>query len=110
MNISLITTALPSLGRLLIDLQPNLQAFPVEPPENQPHDTGARTNRTISFGRTLNRDYDMNKSSRTAVLVTSAYRDDNGKDDGDSTEGLVPPPQGNVIQQTTHFEVSESRY
>lgn len=104
MNLSLITTALPSLGRLLMDMKPRFQTFPVDignrPADSLPKNSGYGTG---TGRRSMLADWPMPRN-QVQVQVTS-------HNDGDSTEGLVredTPPNG--IKQTTFFEVTESRH
>lgn len=100
MNLSLVTTALPSLGRLVIDLQLNVHAFTInDDPMDIRHPGGAYN--FSSMGKSA----DHGLKPGTSVQVTSGWRE-SLKDDGESTEGLVTgSDQQNVIQQTIHFEV-----
>ena len=102
MNLSIVTTAIPSLGRLVIELQPSMHAFTIH--EDHVDDRSGSDKRNISaMKKSLNRDYPAKSlSPGMSVEVTSGWRD-SLKDDTESTEGLVNQP--NVIQQTIHFEV-----
>lgn len=100
MNLSIITTALPSLGRLVIELQPSIHAFTIN---DDPSDMRAPAGgyNFSSMGQSM----DHGLKPGTTVQVTSGWRE-SLKDDGESTEGLVTgADQQNVIQQTIHFEV-----
>lgn len=103
MNLSIITTAIPSLGRLVIELQPSVYAYTIKEDNGDPRTPTDRFNFS-SLGRSFNRDGlgDDAVYPGTSVQVTSGWRE--SKDDGESTEGLVGERQ-NVIQQTVHFEV-----
>ena len=101
MNLSIITTALPSLGRLVIELQPSIHAFTIndDPSAPRPHGTG------YAFSTMGKSAPDHELKHGTSTQVTTGWRE-SLKDDGDSTEGLVTgADQQNVIQQTIHFEV-----
>ncbi|KAJ5939531.1 hypothetical protein N7466_002665 [Penicillium verhagenii] len=100
MNLSIITTALPSLGRLVVELQPDIYAFTI-------HDDPADAHKSDKYNiSTMRKSYgargDPPLSPGTSVQVTSGWRE-SFQDDAESMEGLVNPP--NVIQQTIHFEV-----
>lgn len=100
MNLSLITTALPSLGRLVIELQPSIHAFTINDDPTDIRVPGGGYNFS-SMGKSA----DHGLKPGTSVQVTSGWRE-SLKEDGESTEGLVTgADQQNVIQQTIHFEV-----
>jgi hypothetical protein len=99
MNLSIITTALPSLGRLVIELQPSIHAFTINDDPSDIRAPGGGYNFS-SMGKSM----DHSLKPGTSVQVTSGWRE-SLKDDGESTEGLVTPAEQNVIQQTIHFEV-----
>jgi hypothetical protein len=101
MNLSIITTALPSLGRLVIELQPSIHAFTINEDPSDPRPPGTGYNFS-SMGKSA-ADHDFKHG--TSTQVTTGWRE-SLKDDGESTEGLVTgADQQNVIQQTIHFEV-----
>ncbi|KAJ5484877.1 hypothetical protein N7539_004865 [Penicillium diatomitis] len=104
MNLSIITTALPSLGRLVIELQPGVHAYTIN---NDPSDpTHVRTGYNFS---SMGKSTETGMKPGTSVQVTSGWRE-SIEDDGESTEGLVPgSDQLNVIQQTIHFEVHSTK-
>lgn len=110
MNLSLITTALPSLGRFLMDLRPKLHTFPVDIP-NDSIIAGAQ-NGEYTSGRRLF-PYDLATDTVTGphieAYATGAWYSTNNADE-DSTKSLVreDAPQGAIIQ-TTCFEVTEAR-
>jgi hypothetical protein len=102
MNLSIITTAIPSLGRLVIELQPSVHAFTIH---EDPVDGWSASNKrnASSVRKSFNRDFPVEPlSPGMSVQVTTGWRE-SLKDDTESTEGLVNQP--NVIQQTIHFEV-----
>ncbi|KAJ5637627.1 hypothetical protein N7490_007506 [Penicillium lividum] len=101
MNLSIITTALPSLGRLVVELQPNIYAFTIH---DDPADAQAKSNKynISSMRKSYPTRTDPPLSPGTSVQVTSGWRE-TSRDDAESMEGLVSPP--NAIQQTIHFEV-----
>lgn len=106
MNLSIMTTAVPSLGRLVIELQPSVHAYTIkEDPTDARSPTGNYT--FSSMGKSFNRDNPGEDAvyPGTSVQVTSGWRQ-SSKDDAESTEGLVGDAvRQNVIQQTIHFEV-----
>ncbi|KAJ5113648.1 hypothetical protein N7456_002182 [Penicillium angulare] len=98
MNLSIITTTLPSLGRLVVELQPDVYAFAI-------HDEADGNSKGDKYNiSTMRKSYPARAplSPGTSTEVTSGWRE-SFKDDAESMEGLVNPP--NVIQQTIHFEV-----
>ncbi|KAJ5281290.1 hypothetical protein N7478_006662 [Penicillium angulare] len=98
MNLSIMTTTLPSLGRLVVELQPDVYAFAI-------HDEADGTSKGGKYNiSTMRKSYPARAplSPGTSTEVTSGWRE-SFKDDAESMEGLVNPP--NVIQQTIHFEV-----
>lgn len=97
MNLSIMTTAVPALGRLVIELQPSLYAFTID---EDPVDGPAAADRykLSSMGKS----FSQGKNTGLSVQVTSGWRD-SSKGDGESVEGLVNSPI--MIQQTIHFEV-----
>lgn len=103
MNLSIMTTAVPALGRLVIELQPSLYAFTIneEPVEAS---SAADKYKFSAMGRSFNQTFSVEraKSHRSSAQTTSGWRE-SLKDDGESTKGLVNTPI--VIQQTIHFEV-----
>ncbi|KAJ5802476.1 uncharacterized protein N7503_004926 [Penicillium pulvis] len=101
MNLSLVTTALPSLGRLVVELQPDVYAFAIHDDPANAH-MGDKYNLS-TMKRSFHTRTDPPLSPGTSVQVTSGWRE-SIRDDAESMEGLVSPPT-NVIQQTIHFEV-----
>ncbi|KAI2787274.1 hypothetical protein POX_f07637 [Penicillium oxalicum] len=103
MNLSIITTALPSLGRLVIELQPSIHAYTINNDPTDPQNPSNGYNFT-SMGKSNN-----GMKQGTSTQVTSGWRE-SLEDDGESTEGLVPgSDQLHVIQQTIHFEVHSTK-
>lgn len=104
MNLSIMTTAVPSLGRLVIELQPSVYAYTIKEETGDPRSPTDRFDFS-SWDRSFNRDglADDSVYPGTSVQVTSGWRET--KDDGESTEGLVEETRKGVIQQTVHFEV-----
>ncbi|KAJ5149715.1 hypothetical protein N7448_001293 [Penicillium atrosanguineum] len=103
MNLSIMTTAVPALGRLVIELQPSLYAFAIN---EEPVDaaSAADTYKFSSIGRSFNQTFsaERGKSHRSSAQTTNGWRE-SLKDDAESTKGLVNTPI--MIQQTIHFEV-----
>lgn len=104
MNLSIMTTAVPSLGRLVIELQPSVFTYAIKEDTGNPLSPTDRFDFS-SWGRSFNHDgiADDTAYPGTSVQVTSGWRE--SRDDGESTEGLVEETRQNVIQQTVHFEV-----
>ncbi|KAJ5612061.1 hypothetical protein N7510_005255 [Penicillium lagena] len=102
MNLSIVTTAIPSLGRLVIELQPSVHAFTIH--EDPVDGRSASDKRNLSSMRkSLNRDFPVESFVPSMSVQVTSGRRESFKDDTESTEGLVNQP--NVIQQTIHFEV-----
>lgn len=97
MNLSIMTTAIPALGRLVIELQPSLYAFTID---EDPADASAAADR-YKFS-SMGKSFSQGKNTGLSVEVTSGWRE-SSKSDGESMEGLVNSPI--MIQQTIHFEV-----
>lgn len=107
MNLSIMTTALPSLGRLIIELQPSIYAYTIkeEDPTNPRSPTDRYTFSTMVKSQSHDNRAEDTVFPGTSAQVTSGWRDVS-KDDAESTEGLVGDSvRQNVIQQTIHFEV-----
>lgn len=107
MNLSIMTTALPSLGRLVFELQPSVHAYTIK--EEDPAGPRPLADR-YTFSTTvksLSRDNRAEDTAfpRTSAHVTSGWGEGSNHDT-ESTEGLVEDGvRQNVIQQTIHFEV-----
>ena len=96
MNLSLIATAIPSLGRLIVELQPAINAFAIT--EN--HGLRATDKYALSsFAGRFPRDYTMENNLGTHTSV--AGRRQSNRTDTESTQGL----RQNMIQQTLDFRV-----
>lgn len=103
MNLSIMTTAVPALGRLVIELQPSLYAFTIdEDPIEAP--LAVDKYRFSSMGNSFSQNFfgNQGKHPASSVQVTSGWRE-SFKSDAESMQGLVNPP--NTIKQTIHFEV-----
>lgn len=106
MNLSIMTTALPSLGRLVIELQPSVYAYTIKDDPTDPRSpNGQYTFSTTGKSTSHDNRADEPVFPGTSAEVTSGWREVS-KDDAESTEGLVGDSvRQNVIQQTIHFEV-----
>ncbi|KAJ5665958.1 uncharacterized protein N7477_008406 [Penicillium maclennaniae] len=102
MNLSIMTTAVPALGRLVIELQPSLYAFTIneDPVESS---SAADKYKFSAMGKSFNQTFpaERGKCHRSSGQ-TNGWRE-SLKDDAESTKGLVNTPI--MIQQTIHFEV-----
>jgi hypothetical protein len=105
MNLSIMTTAVPALGRLVIELQPSLYAFTID---EEPVNSASATDKYkfSSMGRSFNHTLsgEPRKNHRSSAQTTNGWRDST-KDDAESTEGLVNTAGPIMIQQTIHVEV-----
>lgn len=106
MNLSIITTALPSLGRLIIELQPSVFSYTIKDDPTDPRSPNAQyTFSTMGQSRSLDTRAEDMSFPGTSAQVTSGWRE-GSKEDTESTDGLVGDAvRQNVIQQTIHFEV-----
>jgi hypothetical protein len=97
MNLSIIATAVPALGRLVIELQPSLYAFTInEDPVDAP--SAADRYKFSTMGQSFNQTFSADRGKSPMNGWREPF-----KDDAESTEGLVNTPI--MIQQTIHFEV-----
>ncbi|KAJ6153696.1 hypothetical protein N7470_006655 [Penicillium chermesinum] len=104
MNLSIITTAIPSLGRLVMELQPSNFSFPInEGPMDIPSLDGKF--QPSSRRSSLSRDLHMRSLNVGTSIHGTQWRDTIMEDD-ESLDQLVrtPSSQGG-IQQTLDFEV-----
>lgn len=107
MNLSIICTAIPSLGRLIVELQPEVNAFAI----TEQH--GLRNNDKFavsSFGHRFQHDYIVNNrlGVHTSVLASRTSRMERTNFDAESVRGLredILKQNSNVIQQTVGFDV-----
>lgn len=107
MNFSIICTAIPSLGRLIVELQPEVNAFAI----TEQH--GLRNNDKYalsSFGHRFQRDYVVNNrlGVHTSVNASRASRHDRDDIESDSVRGLREDgmrQNGNHIKQTVDFDI-----
>jgi hypothetical protein len=100
MNISICSTALPSLGRLIVDFQPNVNTFAVTNMQ-RPTKIGDKYAYTNSFTQRFNPDYVLGNTVQTSVLGSRVRAEDSESVQGLREDGL----RQNVIQQTVAFEV-----
>jgi hypothetical protein len=100
MNFSIICTAIPSLGRLIVELQPEVNAFAItERHGSRSHDQFAFS----SFGHRFQREYVVNNR----LGVRTSVR---GNPDSDSFQGLTDDGMGQNsdalnIKHTVGFQV-----
>jgi hypothetical protein len=100
MNMSICSTALPSLGRLIVDFQPNLNTFAITNMQ-RPVKVGDKYAYTNSFSQHFNADYGLGNTVQTSVLGSRVRAEDTESVQGLREDGL----RQNVIQQTVGFEV-----
>jgi hypothetical protein len=100
MNLSIMTTAIPSLGRLMIELQPSLNAFAITERHGYPGDKYAISSVSGHFVR----DHTINEGlgTRASIHGQRPAR----REDSESTQGLFrDAAEGNTITKTVYFEV-----
>lgn len=105
MNLSIITTAIPSLGRLVIELQPNNFAFPINDEPRGAHSLDNKQSSSI-VRSSFNRDFTMSRGvNRTSIHGSTRWRDTIAEDDEsmDQLFGEQFPNHG--IQQKIEFDV-----
>jgi hypothetical protein len=98
MNLSIIATAIPSLGRLIVELQPNVNAFAI----TEQH--GMRNSDKYglsSFAGRLPQKYTLENSLGTHTSVKGSGRRKSSKQDSESMKEL----RSNTIQQTIDFRI-----
>ncbi|PKX91159.1 uncharacterized protein P174DRAFT_463296 [Aspergillus novofumigatus IBT 16806] len=100
MNLSIITTAIPSLGRLMIELQPSHNAFAITERHGFSGDKYAISSVSGHFVRDHTT---INEGLGTHASVHGQRQAQNG--DSESTDGLVGGATGNKITKTVYFEV-----
>lgn len=104
MNISICSTALPSLGRLLVDFQPHVATFAITDRQGTRNNkTGDRYAFSNTFGHRFSPEYVKNNSlgAQASVLGSRSRQEDTESIQGLREDGL----RQNVIQQTVGFEV-----
>lgn len=87
MNLSLITTAIPSLGRLVIELQPNNFAFPINDEPRGVHSLDTKHSSSI-VRSSFNRDFTMSRGVNRTSIHGTTWRDTIAEDD-ESMDQLV---------------------
>ena len=98
MNLSIIATAIPSLGRLIVELQPTVNAFAIT--ENH----GMRTSDKYALSSLAGRfpqNFTLENNLGTHTRVRGTGRRQSSKYDTESTQGLRP----NIIEQTIDFRI-----
>ncbi|KAG0647828.1 hypothetical protein D0Z07_5979 [Hyphodiscus hymeniophilus] len=98
MNLSIIATAIPSLGRLIVELQPAVNAFAIT--EHHGTRTGGDKYALSSFAGRFPQHYTLEHELGTRTSVRGARRQ-SSKADSESTQGL----RQNMIQQTIDFKI-----
>lgn len=104
MNASIFSTALPSLGRLIVDFQPDVNTFAMTDrhrPQKQPGEHYAFAN---TFGHRFSPEYVLSHHLGAEATIGSRNRGE----DSESVQGLREDglqQNQNVIQQTVGFEV-----
>lgn len=106
LNLSIICTAIPSLGRLIVELQPEVNAFAI----TEQHGIRNSDNYAFSFGHRFTRDFVANNrlGVHTSVQGTYGSRVDRDVRDAESVRGLRDDgmsQNSNVIKQTVGFEI-----
>jgi hypothetical protein len=104
MNISIICTAIPSLGRFIVELSPEVNAFAI----TERHGVSRRESESryafnSSFGHRFKQDYVLSNKLGVQTSVRGSHNDRN---DSESIKGLREDGlQQNVIKQTVGFEI-----
>lgn len=109
MNSSIICTAIPSLGRLILELQPTINAFAI----TEHHGNARNDHRYIfsSFAGRVPREYAVTNrlGAHTSIMGSPKHENEiRSKEDGESTQGLREDglrQNSNVIKQTMDFKV-----
>jgi hypothetical protein len=98
MNLSIITAAIPSLGRLMVELQPDVNAFAITE-----HHGGPSSQEYVfsSFAGRFERDYAIDNNLGTHTSVRGNFGRRSSKGDSESTQGL----RQNIIQQTIDYKI-----
>lgn len=98
MNLSIIATAIPSLGRLIVELQPTINAFAIT--EQHGLRTGDKYALSSLAGR-FPQDYSLENNLGTHTTVKGSVRRQSNRSNSESTQGL----RENIIQQTIDFRI-----
>ncbi|OJJ50177.1 hypothetical protein ASPZODRAFT_128795 [Penicilliopsis zonata CBS 506.65] len=103
MNLSIITTAVPSLGRLVVELKPSLNAFTF----TKQHTYSPNTNYIVSSMSSHFRSEQRNMGEDLGTRTSVHGRGQSHKEDSDSTKELVmgEPAQQMSITKTVDFEI-----
>lgn len=104
MNVSIFSTALPSLGRLIVDFQPDIGTFAMTD-RKRPHNNKAGEHYAFAntFGHRFSPEYVMSHNLGAQATVLGSR---NRGEETDSVKGLTEDGLAqNVIQQTVGFEV-----
>jgi hypothetical protein len=103
MNLSIMATAIPSLGRLAIELQPDVNAFAIT---DQHGLRNGDKYALSSLGSRYPRNYTMDNRLGNHTSVQGSERHRSYKEDSESEQGLVGDAmRQNIIQQTVIFEI-----
>jgi len=86
MNLSIMCTAIPSLGRLIIELQPAVNAFAIT--ENHGLSRNKKSILSSSTGRVAREYATNNKLGGHTSILGGRDRESRNNDDTESTEGL----------------------
>jgi hypothetical protein len=107
MNLSIMCAAIPSLGRLIIELQPTVNTFAITQ-----HHGLSRNDKYIlsSIAGRVPRDYSVNnKLGGHTSILGGRDRERRNNDDTESTEGLREEDgtwqNQNIIKQTTDVDI-----
>ncbi|PTU24174.1 hypothetical protein P175DRAFT_0469887 [Aspergillus ochraceoroseus IBT 24754] len=100
MNFSIITTAIPSLGRLIVEMQPSLNAFAI----TERHGFSGDKYAISSLSGHFSRNHAMNDDLGTRSSVHGPLQ--SSKDGSESMQELVGDSiQQNMITKTVDFEI-----
>jgi hypothetical protein len=98
MNLSIIATAIPSLGRFIVELQPNINAFAI----TEKHGMRATDKYALSsFAGRFPQNFTLENNLGTHTSVRGTGRRQSSKGDSESTQGL----RQNIIEQTIDFRI-----
>lgn len=101
MNVSIFCTAIPSLGRLIVDLQPEINAFAI----TERHGSSNKTGDQYALPSVLGHRFKLsNRGVHMSVLGRPISRDETESMQGLREDGL----RQDGIQQTVGFEVKYS--
>jgi hypothetical protein len=105
MNMSIVATAVPALGRLAVELQPNVNAFALTEQHGiRTRDKYALSSMSSGYPQNYNFAAENRLGTHTSVHGNSARRANTS--DSDSMDGLVKDGlQQNVIKQTIDIKI-----